>query len=90
MDCAEEVVPARKGESIKNLTFTVSKIYSTVSFSYLNGDCLLFRFDLANYVNADTALKITKSVSIKSDKISSLWPIFIYRKLPKDSFRSFN
>ena len=65
-------MPARKGESIKNLVFIIFKIYNTVSFSYFNGDYLLFRFDLANYVNVDTALKIAKNVLIKSDKISSL------------------
>ena len=65
-------MPARKGESIKNLVFTISKIYSTVSFSYLNGNYLLFRFNLANCVNADTTLKIAKSVPIKSDKVSNL------------------
>ena len=65
-------MPARKGELIENLAFIVSKIYSTVSFSYLNDNYLLFRFNLANCVNANTAFKIAKSVLIKSDKVSSL------------------
>jgi hypothetical protein len=72
LSCAEKMMSVRKSESIKNLAFTVFKIYNTVNFSYLNDDCLLFRLDFANYINTDTVFKIIKSVSVKSDKMNSL------------------